>query len=308
MLLPHIARVVVPAIALTFLSSCVSEEEVLAAERKAEMLETKIQDLEDDQKLEIERLVKELESLGSEKAEAQSRTRQAESELEGMVEEIKAIREEFDQYKRKFRISFRSKAVGTKFDSIALDDGTTYKGVEITEINPAGFRVKHSSGINRIAYTKLPLEIQEQYMFSAEEALSFVNGTLDAEGNVIEVAAKDSYDTDRASLEIHDPFAEEDMASFEAAAEKDKKSALAGRSQEEMKVRKKELRNEIATLQMKAAVITEKIKRYNSIAGRGDGKAWTGKAKALSGPLKKVISDIKVAESKIQTLNDNLLN
>ena len=311
-LLPPIARVAIPAIALTFLSSCVSEEEVRSAERKAELLENKIKDLEDDQKLEIERLVKELESLGAEKAEAQTRTRQAESELEGMMEEVKAIRDEFDQYKRKYRISFRSKAVGSKFESIALGDGTTLKRAEITQISPAGFRIKHSNGINQIAYTKLPLELQEQYMFSAEEALGYVNGTIDAEGNAIEVAKNDGdvfdeADGSRASLEVHDPFAEEDMTAFRAAAEKDKKSALAGRSQQELKVRKRELRNEVATLQMQAAVMTEKIKRYNSVAGREDGDAWAGKARALAGPLKKVLAKIKTSEDKINTLNDNLL-
>ena len=304
-LLPPIARVAIPAIALTFLSSCVSEEEIRSAERKADLLETKIKDLEDDQALEIERLVKELESLGAEKAEAQTRTRQAESELDGVMEEIKSIREEFDDYKRKYRISFRSKAVGTKIDTIALNDGTILKRVEITEINPAGFKIKHSNGINKLAYTKLPLELQEQYMFSAEEALGFVNGTIDSEGNAIDVAATDANafndpDGSRSSLEIHDPFAEEDKTAFIAAAEQEKKSALAGRSQQEMKVRKQELRNEIATLQMKAAVMTEKIKRYNAVAGRGDGEAWSAKAKALTGPLKKVFADIKVAEGKIR--------
>ena len=312
-LLPPIARVAIPAIALTFpLKLCLRRGNPLRRTQGRPPRERKSKTSKTIKQLEIERLVKELESLGAEKAEAQTRTRQAEAELEGVMGEIKAIREEFDQYKRKFRISFRSKAVGSKFESIALGDGTTLKRAEITQISPAGFRIKHANGINQIAYTRLPLELQEKYMFSAEEALGYVNGTIDAEGNAIEVAKEggDPYeeaDGSRASLEVHDPFAEEDMTAFRAAAENDKKSAMAGHSQQELKVRKKELRNAVATLQMQASIITEKIKRYNSVAGREEGDAWAAKARALAGPLKETLTKIKIAEDKINTLNDNLL-
>ncbi len=301
-----LARIAIPAIGLTLLSSCVSEEEIRTADRKSQILETKIKDLEDDQKLEIQRLVKELETLGREKAEAESRARKAETELEGVMEEIKKLRDEFDLYKRKYRISFRAKAVGTKMESIALNDGTVLKLAEITQINPAGFKIKHLQGINNIAYTKLPLELQEKYMFSAEEALGFAEGTIDAQGNAIATATDDQNDaSSRASLEVHDPFANEDMT---PAAEESNQSTLAGYTQKEMKQRKSELRREIATLQMKAAVITENINRHNSVPNRGDSKAWTAKAKTLANPLKKVLADIKKAENKIEILNENLLN
>jgi SMC interacting uncharacterized protein involved in chromosome segregation len=75
-----------------------------------------------------------------------------------------------------------------------------------------------------------------------------------------------------------------------------------------MKQRRLELRREVSTLQMQATIQTDKIKRYNAISGRKDGEAWSAKAKALAGPLKKIYEEIELAEEKIETLNSSILD
>jgi hypothetical protein len=63
--------------------------------------------------------------------------------------------------------------VSEKNPNLTTTDGKTYDAVTVTKVEPDGIKIIHESGVAKVPFEKLSVEIQKQYGFDPEKAEKF---------------------------------------------------------------------------------------------------------------------------------------
>jgi septal ring factor EnvC (AmiA/AmiB activator) len=174
-------RLVGPALAGVLacaLAACqqgVSEEEHQAALAEVTAkFQAELQDLRDDQETEKTKLLQQVEEAAGEVTGMEAKLKTMEAELEAAKKESEATRSEFDAYKKQYRVSIRERAKGREYPQIAKLDGTVFKGITLSKLDPVEVRFLHSEGIGSLALSELTPEFATEFGFDEGEALAFI--------------------------------------------------------------------------------------------------------------------------------------
>ncbi len=99
--------------------------------------------------------------------------RDVESAHEKHQEEIEALRKEFEDYKRKYRISLRLRSPGTELPDLEYC-GTSYSNPVVVFATPAWLEIRHDSGIANLDFAFLPHSLRERFGYHPDEAAEFI--------------------------------------------------------------------------------------------------------------------------------------
>ena len=165
------------------LTSCENSDNVNRLEESIQSKEETLADVE-------ERIVKEkkaleenqaLKNTGDRYQDVLKKLEDIEAELkveQGKSKEaragVKTASLNFINYRNQYRRSQRARAKGTTID-LSATKGAEYKDVRISRITPLELRVLLSSGPKGIPFHELPLNVQERFQFSEEEAMAYQN-------------------------------------------------------------------------------------------------------------------------------------
>src|SRR6266404_7753883 len=58
-------------------------------------------------------------------------------------------------------------------DDFKTTDGTEYKNVTVSRVEPDGLVLSSKSGISKVYFTELPKEVQERFHYNAAEAAAY---------------------------------------------------------------------------------------------------------------------------------------
>lgn len=98
------------------------------------------------------------------------------SEVATVVDEISATQEKFEDYKRKYRISERARAVGEEIPSLTIKNGKTYENVVIRRVFEEGIDIRHKNGGTLIKLEFIPDEMLDRFQYSdADSAIAKKN-------------------------------------------------------------------------------------------------------------------------------------
>ncbi len=82
---------------------------------------------------------------------------------------IPALKEEFSQYRGKYRTQARAAAVGQSLGTLSLRGGREYRQVVINQVTEVGLEVRHEHGIARIQAPDLDQSFQDRFQWNDEE-------------------------------------------------------------------------------------------------------------------------------------------
>lgn len=100
----------------------------------------------------------------------QTEVTNAETQLEEAKVKLAEVGESFEEYKEKYRIAERAKAIGETMDKLNTKDGDVYEQVKILEVTAIGVKIMHKAGNTRVEYHRLPDEMQDRFQFTKEGA------------------------------------------------------------------------------------------------------------------------------------------
>ncbi len=116
-------------------------------------------------KEENDRLNKSTKSLTKEVEELREKAKQLE-ELEALKQELETIKKEFLDYKEKYRLGVRKKAVGTDLGQLVTRDGRRYENAIVRGFTETEMLISHRAGLATIDFKNLSGDLQKQYLFS----------------------------------------------------------------------------------------------------------------------------------------------
>ena len=144
-----------------------------AALDSAKKLQMQVEDLESQ----LEKAQDEAASAASSATPAEKvDTSELEKQIDDQLQEIEAKQKELDQlkdefrdYKSKYRLTVREKIIGTKVAVLKTAKGE-FKDVEVKEFSAVGLRISHSLGFGRVRFEDLDKELQDKLGYDKEEA------------------------------------------------------------------------------------------------------------------------------------------
>jgi hypothetical protein len=114
--------------------------------------------------------VSELEGLNSKIKRRKAAVEQGKSEVDGLHAKTAELVQKFEGYKKKYRISERSNAIGEELGTLTTKSGKVYERVKIKEVSALELRFSHKNGSTGVSFNELPDELQDRFQFSAADA------------------------------------------------------------------------------------------------------------------------------------------
>ncbi len=112
----------------------------------------------------------ELEGIRGKIARTQTRIAAAKEVKQQAELKLQKLGEQFEDYKKQYRIAERARAVGEDIPVLKTKDGKTYEGVKIRKITALEMRFSHKNGITGVHYKNLPYALQDRFQFSEADA------------------------------------------------------------------------------------------------------------------------------------------
>ena len=91
-------------------------------------------------------------------------------EINEQKEGISKLEQQFEDYKKQYRIAERERAVGEEMDSLTTKDGEAFERVSVRKVSSLGMEIRHKNGFKRIHYKNLPDEMQDRFQFAEDDA------------------------------------------------------------------------------------------------------------------------------------------
>ena len=118
-----------------------------------------------------------IEAMRVEAEAAAEATRQEIEGLRGQIDkakqdadaELNAIKAEFEEYKKKYRVSIRTNAKGMKLGRIATSAGKVYEEVVLNTVDAERVSFLHETGSTSLMLTDLEPELRERLGYDAAE-------------------------------------------------------------------------------------------------------------------------------------------
>lgn len=145
------------------------QQNIITAENRITKWETEAAAYKENrkQKSELESLQRNLERRKTDVVGAAGRLEEAKGKL------VQA-KKNFEKYKEKYRIAERAKAAGETMTKLDTKDNKTYEQVKIIEVTAIGINIMHKAGNTRVAYQRLPDDMQDRFQFTKEGAQEIV--------------------------------------------------------------------------------------------------------------------------------------
>lgn len=103
---------------------------------------------------------------------------------------VSALREEWEDYKNRYRAQVREAAVGTRMPELRTADGKVFKAVEISKVTAIGVDIRHQDGLGRVSFEQLPPELQDLYQFDKAQMLAEASREEEARAGLAQAVAK----------------------------------------------------------------------------------------------------------------------
>jgi hypothetical protein len=84
------------------------------------------------------------------------------------------LKQEFDDYRAKYRVSIRKKIVGEEYTTLITLSGKTYNQVKITKADAAYLYFIHGTGVVKVSFTDLPKTWTDRMDYDSEEAAQLI--------------------------------------------------------------------------------------------------------------------------------------
>ncbi len=113
-------------------------------------------------------------SLQTVRAEAVRKEKEAQAERESLKKKTDEAVKALEDYKTKYRVTYRSKAAGRKMER--LDSGTdgVFEEVQILTLTPGELRFHHRNGVATLALGQLNADLRETLAYDPEEAVAWM--------------------------------------------------------------------------------------------------------------------------------------
>lgn len=125
-------------------------------------------------------------SLRTVREDAVRREKEATTEREAYQKKLDDAVKALDEYKAKYRVTYRSKAAGRKMTQLDSGTGGIFEGVEILALTPGELRFHHNNGIATVALGQLKADLRESLGYDPQEAAAWLK-----EQRVKQVAAEE---------------------------------------------------------------------------------------------------------------------
>jgi hypothetical protein len=103
---------------------------------------------------------------------------------------VATLREEWEDYKNRYRAQVREAAVGTRMPELRTADGKVFKDVEISKVTAIGVDIRHQDGLGRVGFEQLPPELQDLYQFDKAQMLAEASREEEARAGLAQAVAK----------------------------------------------------------------------------------------------------------------------
>ncbi|MBB5352848.1 chromosome segregation ATPase [Haloferula luteola] len=136
----------------------------------------------------------ELQRLEVTTGELEKRVAHLQSEVATNQAEIDQVNSAFEDYKARYRESARLSMIDRVFDELRGSDGTVYKNVKVTSIDPVRLNFKHDNGIGKVSLSDLPADIKDFLQFSEVEATDHAGSEQMADaalGDAVKIAQQE---------------------------------------------------------------------------------------------------------------------
>ena len=123
-----------------------------------------------------------LQRLAIKNKELENQIAELETNRESATTKLDAGMAEFEDYKTRYRESARLSLVDKVYEELQSQDGTTFRNVKVTSVDPVRISFQHKNGLGKIDLANLPEEMRDYLQFSSEEAQSKIvdEQTLDS--------------------------------------------------------------------------------------------------------------------------------
>ena len=152
------------------LASCDPDAARKAARAETKILMERVEVLE----LDVKRATNEARAAERSLQTLREEVTRREKEVRGEGESHKKKAEEavraLDEYKSKYRVSYRSRAKGQRIARLDCGEGAVFEAVEILALTPGELRYHHANGIATVALGRLEAGQREMLGYDPEEA------------------------------------------------------------------------------------------------------------------------------------------
>lgn len=108
----------------------------------------------------------------------------------GLEKGVAALKEEWEDYKNRYRAQVREAAVGTKMPELRTADGKVFKEVEISKVTAIGVDIRHQDGLGRVGFELLPPELQDLYQFDKAQMIAEASREEETRAGLAKAVAK----------------------------------------------------------------------------------------------------------------------
>lgn len=140
-----------------------AEEKLSERTRTSAKLEAKL-------KSERELSEKRQRELLQENQELQRASDEIKARFEHLEDEVSQARQDLLDHKAKYKLKARATLKGTTIPRLETTDKTVFEKVTVREITPEEVAFAHANGVSRVALAKLPRNLQQSFLFDADDA------------------------------------------------------------------------------------------------------------------------------------------
>ncbi len=156
-----------------WLSSCGPDPQLQALQAETETLTQRLRVLEDDVTRAQQEARAAERSLQELRAESLRKDKEAKTETDDARQKLEEVQKAFEDYKTKFRVTSRTKAVGLELAELDCGSEGIFKQVKVMDLTPGTVRFQHAAGITTVALGRMGPEGRDRFGYHPEEAAAW---------------------------------------------------------------------------------------------------------------------------------------
>lgn len=156
-----------------WLASCGPDPQVKALQAESETLTQRLRVLEEDATRARQDAQAAERSLQELRAESLRKEKETKAGAEADRKKLEEVQKAFEDYKTKFRVTSRAKAVGLELAQLDCGSEGTFNQVKVMDLTPGTVRFQHAAGITTVALGRLGPEGRDRFGYQPEEAAAW---------------------------------------------------------------------------------------------------------------------------------------
>ena len=163
-----------PLLILPFwLTSCGPDPQLNALQAETKTLTQRLRTLEEDVTRAKQEALAAERSLQELRAESLRKEKDTKAEKEAARQKLEEVQKAFEEYKTKFRLTSRTRAVGLELARLDCGSEGTFQQVKVMDLTPGTVRFHHATGITAVALGRLEPEVRARLGYNPEEAAAW---------------------------------------------------------------------------------------------------------------------------------------